>query len=293
MIFFVTSSLVTMACGGCLSITAATLQVAPADKARPKPIILTQGQRLAADGAFAAAAVAPSHRAAPAAPLAGEVIFPDASNAALVGPVPATPSAAQDAPFNPAWQMPAPAANGARAFVGTSVSGTDTLDAFAAARDAQGRIGPVDTDRSFNAAFAISAFGSETGLPVDVGLAPRVAYTEEGDYRARRVGAEVRIGQNFDQRGEAVGADAWYIFAGADGEALVWEAGEYGFDSFSRALALRDQVTVGDMQAGISVQRGPGQVSLSYIRREVEYNDRNGGLSENEDFAGITFTMKR
>lgn len=273
--------------------TAATLEAASAAETPRKPVILSEGQRLVGEGAFAAELVTVSRRAAPLAPLAGDVVFPDADNAALVGPVPATPSAAQDAPFNPAWQVSPSASSGPVAFASTAVSGTDTLEAFTAARDAQGRVGPVDTDRSFNAAFAISAFGSETGLPVDVGLAPRVAYTEEGDYRARRVGAEVRIGQNFDQRGEAMSSDAWYIFAGADGEALIWEAGQYGFDSFSRAVALRDQVTVGDMQAGISVQRGPGQVSLSYIRREVEYNDRNGGLSENEDFAGITFTMKR
>ena len=58
-------------------------------------------------------------------------------------------------------------------------------------------------------------------------------------------------------------------------------------------MALTDQVTVGDMQAGISIQRGGGELSLSYIRREVKYKDRNGGFSENEDFAGISFTMRR
>jgi len=58
-------------------------------------------------------------------------------------------------------------------------------------------------------------------------------------------------------------------------------------------MALTDQVTVGDLQAGISIQRSGGQLSLSYIRREVKYQDRNGSFSENEDFAGVSFTMRR
>jgi len=62
----------------------------------------------------------------------------------------------------------------------------------------------------------------------------------------------------------------------------------------SNTVALRDQVTVGDLQAGVSVQRGPGQLSLSYIRREVSYHERGmRGASENEDFAGVSFTLKR
>jgi hypothetical protein len=58
-------------------------------------------------------------------------------------------------------------------------------------------------------------------------------------------------------------------------------------------MALRDKVTVGDMQAGVSINRAGGQLSLSYIRREVEYRERNLGASENEDFAGVSFTIKR
>ena len=88
-------------------------------------------------------------------------------------------------------------------------------------------------------------------------------------------------------------ADSWYVFAGTDNEALVWEAGEYGLSNVTNAMALRDQVTVGDLQAGVSVQRGSGQLSFSYIRREVEYHERNMGASENEDFAGVSFTIKR
>ncbi|MEO1568397.1 MAG: hypothetical protein AAFR94_04155, partial [Pseudomonadota bacterium] len=59
------------------------------------------------------------------------------------------------------------------------------------------------------------------------------------------------------------------------------------------AMALRDKVTVGDVQAGVALHRGLGELSLSYIHREIEWSDRNGGASTNEDFAGISFTMRR
>ena len=58
-------------------------------------------------------------------------------------------------------------------------------------------------------------------------------------------------------------------------------------------MSLTDQVTVGDLQAGVSVQRSGGELSLSYIRREVKYSDRNVSISETEDFAGVSFTMRR
>ena len=63
--------------------------------------------------------------------------------------------------------------------------------------------------------------------------------------------------------------------------------------NFSDRMALRDQVTVGDMQAGVSFTRGDGQLSLSYIRREVEYKERGIRGEETEDFAGVSFTLRR
>ena len=116
---------------------------------------------------------------------------------------------------------------------------------------------------------------------------------EDGEVLTQRFGGEVRIGQDFsllDSNGQPQG---WYLFAGADGEALIWDADRNGFSPQLGDMSLTDQVTVGDMQAGVSIQRGGGQLSLSYIRREVKYRDRNGGFSENEDFAGVSFTMRR
>jgi hypothetical protein len=153
-------------------------------------------------------------------------------------------------------------------------------------------LSPVPRDQKrFTAEIALSAPSEQTGLGFDVGIAPRVEITRDGLYATRRVGGEVRIGQNFDKRGEATDS-SWFLFAGADGEALVWEPDETGRVSVAN-MALRDKVTVGDIQAGVTVQRGPGELSFSYIRREVEYRERNLGANENEDFAGVSFTIKR
>ena len=149
--------------------------------------------------------------------------------------------------------------------------------------------------RVFNGEIALSAMSTETGLGLDVGIAPRFSLTQDGAFSARRVGGEVRIGQDFDKRGEGEAASSWYLFAGADGEALVWEPDETtgAIGMSMNDMALRDKVTVGDMQAGISLQQGGGQLSFSYIRREVEYRERNMGASETEDFAGVSFTLRR
>lgn len=167
-----------------------------------------------------------------------------------------------------------------------------TMTEIAADRE-QDTLSPVPRDtRRMVAEVSLSAPSEQTGLAFDVGVAPRVSFSRDGAIATRRIGGEVRIGQNFDKRGESDPSSGWYLFAGADGEALVWEPGEESALSAS-SMALRDKVTVGDIQAGVSFNRGPGQVSLSYIRREVEYRERNLGASENEDFAGISFTVRR
>lgn len=169
---------------------------------------------------------------------------------------------------------------------------SQALTLIAADKRKSALLEPQDDTRNIAAEVSFAVPGERTGLAFDVGLAPRIAYNRDGDYSSHKYGGEVRIGQNFDKRGTNYEpAGSWYVFAGADGEAVVWDASD------SRAsldsLALTDQVTVGDMQAGISLQRGGGQLSLSYIRREVRYYDRNGGARENEDFAGVSFTLRR
>jgi hypothetical protein len=148
-------------------------------------------------------------------------------------------------------------------------------------------------ERRLAGEMAFTADARATGLPLDLGFAPRAEIASEGNVRSSRIGAEVRFGEGLDERGESSSARSWYVFAGADGEALCWDVGDRGL-SFDDSVRLRDQVTVGDIQAGVSFLAGGGQLSLSYIRREVEYSDRSEMRGqENEDFAGVSFSLRR
>jgi hypothetical protein len=159
---------------------------------------------------------------------------------------------------------------------------------------AAARLSPeYDVQQNFGGEISLAAPAYMTGLGVDLGFAPRASIREEGGVSSRRFGAEIRLGEGLDERGRESSANSWYIFAAQDGEALCWDVGDAGW-SPAADVRLRDQVTVGDLQAGLSINRMGGQFSVSYIRREVEYSDRSvARASETEDFAGVSFTLRR
>ena len=176
-------------------------------------------------------------------------------------------------------------------FTSTRISSSSAVIDFEGARKSANFSTPVRSVKEFDASLSLSAGDAQTGFGFDVGVVPRVSVRQDGQFETRRFGGEIRIGQNFDQRGEDVDAKSWYLFAGADGEALVYEPDRER--SWTNSMALRDQVTVGDMQAGVSFTRGGGQLSLSYIRREVSFKERGVRGEETEDFAGVSFTLRR
>ena len=111
----------------------------------------------------------------------------------------------------------------------TEWSKVDAVEYIAARQLAESLIAPgLDTeDKDFAAEFALDAPSEVTGFGFDLGVVPRLAYSEEGILRRRSFGGEVRIGQNFDKRGHEA-PHSWYIFAGADGEALTYVPGQEG-----------------------------------------------------------------
>ncbi len=172
----------------------------------------------------------------------------------------------------------------------TQWSGTDALTATTASQIAQSLNAPFSDERNLDAEFSIAAPAEMTGLDFDIGVSPRLSVSRDGEFVSRRVGGEVRVGQGLaDFTSAEKSPHGWYLFAGADGEALVWDNAQAGGLG---DMSMSDQLTVGDMQAGISMQRMGGQLSLSYIRREVKFDDRNRNFEETEDFAGISFTMR-
>lgn len=189
---------------------------------------------------------------------------------------------------------------------GSGVPGTSVVDANlgwsgspalarVAAQLSTRRAGqPVEVTQDMSIGVSIAAPADQTGLAFDVGLAPRMAIRDQGDLSSQRFGGEVRLGQGLNIVNQSGQPEGWYLFVGADGEALVWD-NDAGMPSIGDVLDVQmtDQITVGDLQAGFSIQRAGGELSLSYIRREMKFSDRNRSLSDTEDFAGVTFTMRR
>jgi len=98
-----------------------------------------------------------------------------------------------------------------------------------------------------------------------------------------------------DLRSKDLSSNTWYVFAGADAEALA-----YSPDRSTRGITsdfmLQDRIIIGDAQAGIGYRVGDADVSLGYFRREINsFNDNPGssGFSSTEDAAALSFTWKR
>lgn len=282
MVFAVASTVLTLACQGCVS-------TSPHDFVRSEPAVPpTLGMTMAVPAAMGTRPVQPD---------ASETMSVHVINGAparfsgtVMGALPAsvvTFSGAAPANFGVSTGI---VPSDLPEFAWT---GSPGLLAIAAERGRARLSGATQIEKDIAAEVAFSAPMELTGLNFDVGVAPRIAVREEGELQSQRVGGEVRIGRDFDILGKDGQPSGWYIFAGADGEALVWDAGNTSFAPNLNDMSLTDQVTVGDMQAGISVHRAGGELSLSYIRREVKYEDRNGGISDTEDFAGVSFTMRR
>ena len=133
-----------------------------------------------------------------------------------------------------------------------------------------------------------AATASAVGL--DIGFAQRASLQSDAFGERTTRGAEVRIGRRlrglvteFEQ--PTWDRPAWYFFAASDGQALTWTPNS----ASSRPLRVQDRVTIGDIQAGLSIQASGLQASLTYLQREVS----NAQRSDIQHFAGISLTLRR
>ena len=139
---------------------------------------------------------------------------------------------------------------------------------------------------------------TSSGLPVDVAVAPRASMTvnENGDIERQTQGAELRLGRGLGnmRRGRVdPNASSFYLFAASEDEALIWQPGQRNaFGGTSANFALQDQVEIGDMQVGVTYQRGRLQTSLAYVEREYSMRSGSRSYSQDESFAGLTMTMR-
>lgn len=135
---------------------------------------------------------------------------------------------------------------------------------------------------------AFDSTGQSGGL--DVGLSPR-AGVSLGDYGpAAQAGATVRLGRFI---GEDAGwsRPAWWFFAGADRQALLYDPGS-GFTRFG-AMTVAPYAMVGDAQAGVAMRLGGADLSLAYVRRETTYSLPAQSWDTDEGFAAFSLTLRR
>ena len=135
---------------------------------------------------------------------------------------------------------------------------------------------------------AFDASGGPDGL--DVGVAPRAGLSIGQDGPAAEAGATVRLGQYLDE-GFGTERPAWWFFAGADQQALMYDPGA-GFD-MRNALAMGPYATVGDAQAGVAARFGGADISFAYIQRETRYALPNESWETSEGFAAFSLTLRR
>lgn len=147
----------------------------------------------------------------------------------------------------------------------------------------------------WSAEVSFAASAESTGLGLDLSFTPRAQLQRNRSGNSvARTGAEVRVGPNLvdrDLRGTRVAAPSWYFFVGADNEALVWNVAD---QTAMDGASLRDQATVGDLQAGVAWTTGEGaQMSFGLVERKLEFNDLAGNqdVRMRERFAAFSYTL--
>lgn len=136
-----------------------------------------------------------------------------------------------------------------------------------------------------------NSFDSPGGFDgLDVGLSPRAGVSIGDDGPAAEAGATVRLGQYI---GDGFGEErpAWWFFAGADRQAVLYDPGA-GFN-VRTALAMEPYAMVGDAQAGVALRVRGADLSLAYVHRETHYSMPQESWDTSEGFAAFSLTWRR
>lgn len=131
----------------------------------------------------------------------------------------------------------------------------------------------------------------------DVSFAQRggVGFNREGDIERESRASELRLGRGLRDmpRDRPSATPSWYIFAASEDEALIWRPGARSeFGGSGSSFALQDRVEIGDIQAGITYEQHGWQASLAYVEREISVRTGSRTVTQDEDFAGFTLTMR-
>ena len=130
---------------------------------------------------------------------------------------------------------------------------------------------------------------------LDIQLTPRASVKYNDGTSSALVGALVKIGDDLKD-GEEFRSNTWYVFAGADAEALTYSPNDLERVNIGD-FHLQERVIVGDAQAGVGYRLNEStDISLGYFRREVtSFGNETDlqGSSYSEDAAALSFTWRR
>lgn len=170
----------------------------------------------------------------------------------------------------------------------------DTRDAAHAGLSAFADHSPVVLDRGQREAVVAVNYERAFEQPgnaetLDVALTPRAGVSVGPDGSAAGAGAELRLGRFMHT--ETADNPSWYIFAGADRRALMYDPGK-GMDFEDGAMYLTQREVIGDAQAGIAVRVWDADLSLAYVRREYEHIAGVTKFDETEEFGAVTVNWR-
>lgn len=164
---------------------------------------------------------------------------------------------------------------------------------FGLTRPGEGEYSPVVIDPAGSqAVLAVNyqrAFETRgDGEQLDVSLTPHAAVSLSPDGTAAGAGAELRIGRYLSNAPAQY--PSWYIFAGADRRALLYDPAQ-GMD-FNRAVYLTHREVIGDAQAGVAMRIGEVDLSLAYVQRNYRYVVGVDKFRESEQFGAVTVNWR-
>src|SRR5262249_48692717 len=115
------------------------------------------------------------------------------------------------------------------------------------------------------------------------------------DLARRGSSSEVRFGHGLAHHRNSHSSwdqPAIYAFVASDNQALTWAPASSGPGGRSAGFALQDQVRIGDRQAGIAHEAGPFRASLAYVQRKVSATTGATTVYRDENFTGVTLTLR-
>lgn len=128
--------------------------------------------------------------------------------------------------------------------------------------------------------------GAAGAQGLEFAVTPSANLVVDRDVSGAGAGAQLRLGRNVLGGRDSAKPGGWYVFAGADTQALTWRL-EPGL-GVAEAVRLEEKTIVGDAQIGVAVQLPAGDLAFGVLHREV----RQGGVSHDEQFVGVSFVMR-